>query len=94
MFLKRWGVIVVLALVGLALGAYWWSMPSTPDGVTPQGGSDETITAIAALAGAVTTLGGAIFGVLMKFTEYQKAKLDIEERRIALQEKKQSLESK
>ena len=92
MFLKNWIVIVVLAVIGIALGGYWLSLPSVPDGVTPQGGMDDTVTAVAALAGAITTIGGSVFGVLGKLNEYKKAKLEIEEKEIALVEKKQKLQ--
>jgi uncharacterized membrane protein YedE/YeeE len=90
MFLKNWIVIIILAVVGVLLAGYWLSLPETPVGVTPQGGLDDAVTAIAALAGAITTIGGAVFGVLGKLNEYKKAKLDIEEKQMALDEKKQS----
>jgi hypothetical protein len=67
---------------------YWNTIPSLPPGVTPQSGEDETYKAMAALAGAITTLGTAVFGVLGNFNEYrqkrlaiQKAELDIEKQR-------------
>lgn len=89
MIFRNWIVIAVLALIGLGLLGYWMSLPSVPDGVTPQGGVDDAIKAVGALAGAITTIGGAIFGVLGKLNEYKKAKLDIEEKQLALDEKKQ-----
>jgi|GEM_PF-4871516 len=92
MFLRNWIVIIVLAAIGIALGWYWLSLPNAPDGVTPQGGMDDTVTAVAALAGAITTIGGSVFGVLGKLNEYKKAKLEIEEKEIALAEKKQKLQ--
>ncbi len=47
---------------------------------------------LAALAGAVTTMGGAVFGVLGKLNEYKKAKLDIAEKQMVLDEKKKKLQ--
>lgn len=92
MILRNWTVIIVLAATGLALGWYWFTLPSVPDGVSPQGGMDETVTAVAALAGAITTIGGSIFGVLGKLNEYKKAKLEIAEKELALAQKQQELQ--
>ncbi|WP_299681047.1 hypothetical protein [uncultured Roseobacter sp.] len=88
MVFRNWIVIGILAVVGLALISYWISLPDVPDGVTPQSGMDDTVKAVAALAGAITTLGGAVFGVLGKLNEYRLAKLEIEEKRMALEERK------
>jgi len=92
MFLKNWIVIVILAVIGIGLGWYWFSLPVVPDGVTPQGEVDDAVTAIAALAGAVTTMGASVFGVLSKLNEYKKAKLEIAEKQMALDEKKKKLQ--
>ncbi len=92
MFLKNWIVIIILAVIGISLTGYWLSLPDVPDGVTPQGGMEDAVTAMAALAGAVTTMGGAVFGVLGKLNEYKKAKLDIAEKQMVLDEKKKKLQ--
>ncbi|WP_299554866.1 hypothetical protein [uncultured Tateyamaria sp.] len=86
-FFKRWSVIVVLGLIGLALLSYvigsdagdalLLSEPS--NGVVPQGPGDsgDIAGAITAVAGAVTTLGAAVFGLLGKWTDYRKAQLEV-----------------
>jgi hypothetical protein len=85
---RNWIVIGVLAAIGLILIGYWFSLTSVPDGVTPQGDSDEWLKAIAAIAGGITTLSASIFGALSKLNEYKKAKLDIEAKRLEIEEKR------
>lgn len=87
--LRNWIVITVLALIGVALSYFWFTLPQVDPSVTPKGGTEDMVTAIAAFAGAITTFGAAIFGVLGKYNEYTKAKLEIEEKRIDLDRKKQ-----
>lgn len=89
--LRNWIVISVLAATGLILIGYWFSLPSVPVGVTPQGYSDEWIKSIAAIAGGITTLSASIFGALSKLNDYKKAKLDIEAKRLELEEKRRTL---
>ena len=86
--LRNWIVIGVLAVIGLVLIGYWFSLPSIPDGVTPQGDSDEWIKSITAIAGGITTLSVSIFGALSKLNDYKIAKLDIEAKRLELEEKR------
>ena len=92
MFLKRWSVIAVLLLIGLAFWAYWYSLPRVPGGVTPQSGSEDWVKAIAALAGMITTLGGAVFGVLGKLNDYKKVKLEIAEKELEIARKQKELD--
>jgi cell shape-determining protein MreC len=91
MFLKNWLVIIVLAAVGLALGVYWLNTPTVPDGVTPQGDEQTPAVLLAALAGAVTTISGSVFGVLGKINDYKKARQEIEEKEIELAQKRKAL---
>jgi len=97
MFLKNWIVIVVLLAIGLALA--WYGLRTTTarvalsPGVVPQGGTEDLVTAIAAIAGAITTLTGAIFGAAMKLIEYKKASLAVEEARIANEKARKELET-
>lgn len=91
MFLKNWLVILGLTIIGVALWAYWRQATSGVDGVTPQGGTEDAVTAIAALAGAITTLAAAISGAAMKYIEYRKASLDIEAKRLANLKAKQEI---
>ena len=93
MFFKNWIVIVVLMVVGIGLGAYWLSLPVVPDGVTPQSGEDDTMKALAALAGAITTIGTAIFGVLGKFNDYREKRLAIANAELELEKKRRELEA-
>jgi hypothetical protein len=93
MIFRNWIVIIILTLIGLFLAGYWLTLPATPVGVTPQGGTEEAVKAVGAIAGALTTLGAAIFGVLGKLNEYKKTKLELEEKRIALDEKKKSADA-
>lgn len=86
--LRNWIVIGVLAAIGVVLIGYWFSLPSVPDGVTPQGDSDEWTKSIAAIAGGITTLSASVFGALGKLNDYKKAKLDIETKRLELEEKR------
>ena len=89
--LKNWKVIVALIIAGVGLGLYWWQI-RVPAGVTPQG-SEDVYAAIAALAGAITTLGTAIFGMLGKWADYKKTKLEIEEKQFELEQKKAKAQS-
>ena len=89
--LRNWKVIVALTIAGLALAFYWWQI-RIPPGVTPQS-SEDVYTAIAALAGAITTLGTAFFGVLGKWADYKKTKLEIEEKQFELEQKKAKAQS-
>ncbi len=89
--LRTWPVILVLAAIGLGLAGYWLTLEGTPDGVTPQSGGETAMNGILALAGAITTLGTAIFGVLSKLTEHRKAQLDLEKTRLELEEKRRTL---
>jgi hypothetical protein len=86
--LRNWIVIGVLAAIGVILIGYWLSLPSVPDGVTPQGDYDDWIKSIGAIAGGITTLSASIFGALSKLNDYKKAKLDIETKRLELEEKR------
>jgi hypothetical protein len=88
--LKRWSVIIVLLAVAVGLGWYWLSLPTA--GVTPQGGTEGAVTAIAALAGAITTMAGAISGAAMKLVEYRKANLDLEAQRLANEKLRREIE--
>jgi hypothetical protein len=88
--LKRWSVISVLFAVAVGLGLYW--LYSAPSGVTPQGGTEDTVTTIAALAGAITTMAAAISGAAMKLVEYRKANLDLEAQRLANEKMRRDLE--
>lgn len=94
MFLKNWLVIIVLAVIGLALARYWLSIPRIPDGVTPLGDETGTLAIVASLAGAVTTLGGAIFGVLGKLNDYKKVRLEIEEKELELEKIRSAMKEK
>jgi len=94
MFLKNWFVIAVLSIVGLGLMYFWLTADSSPPGVTPQSGETDATTLAVTLAGAITTVGGAIFGVLGKFNDYRKAKLEIEAKELEIEEKRQQLENK
>lgn len=89
--LRKWSVIAILIIVGVGLGLYWWQA-RPPSGVTAQSGESFS-TAIAALAGAITTLGTAIFGMLGKWTEYKKTQLEIEEKKLDLEHKKAKAQS-
>jgi hypothetical protein len=91
MFLKKWPVIIILAVIGLALGFYWLVTPTVPDGVTPQGDEAGTTAMLATLAGAITTLGGSIFGLLGKLNEYKKVRLEIAEKEFELEQKRRAL---
>lgn len=94
MFLKKWPVIIILACIGIALVGYWLSLPSTPEGVTPQSDSAPWATQIAALAGAITTLGGAIFGILGQFNDYRAKRIAIATAEVELAQKRKELETK
>ncbi len=89
--LKRWSVIILLFAVAAGLGWYWLSSP--PAGVTPQGGTEDAVTKIAALAGAITTMAGAISGAAMKLVEYRKANLDLEAQRLANEKLRREIEN-
>ena len=97
MFLKNWTIIIILLVVAVGLG--WYALQAnilqnpTTGGVTPQGGTQDTVTAIAALAGAITTLVGAVSGAAMKFIEYKKASLAVEGQQIANEKARKDLES-
>jgi len=91
MFLKRWPVIAVLLVIGLGLLIYWLSLPRVPEGLVAQGDGDDLATSIAALAGAITTLGTAAFAMLSKWNEYRKEQLDVRERELELKKKEQEL---
>ncbi len=93
MIFKNWAVIIVLAIVGLGLGAYWLSIPSTPDGVITQSGDDDTVTLVATLAGAITTIGASVFGILGKYNDYRKVKLELAEKELELEQKRRALEA-
>lgn len=100
LILKRWSVIVIMGLVGLALLAYLIGghagdvmlLSETPDGVVPQGEDDrgDIAGAITAVAGAVTTLGAAVFGLLGKWTDYRKAQLEVAAKELELEQKRQA----
>jgi hypothetical protein len=93
MFLKRWSVIAVLAVVGLGLLAYWMSLDVPPPGVTPQGDQDSVASAITAIAGALTTLGGAVFGLLSKWTDHRKAQLEVASKELELEQKRRAAQA-
>ncbi len=93
MILKRWPVIIGLSCIGIALVAYWLSLPKTPDGVTAQSGSDDAVKTIAALAGAITSLGGAIFGILGQLNDYRAKRIAIATAEVELAQKRKELES-
>jgi len=99
--LKRWSVIVILVLIGVALLVYLIgsgagdaiALRDSTDGVVPQGpGSDsgDIAGAITAVAGAVTTLGAAVFGLLGKWTDYRKAQLEVAAKELELEQKRQA----
>lgn len=90
--LRRWPVILLLAAIGLACLGYVIRMPPTPVGVTPQGDVETAVSRIAAIAGAITTLGTAIFGLLGKWTEHRKARLDIEKAKLDIEERRRALD--
>lgn len=92
MVLKKWPVIIVLGCIGLALAYLWLSTPSIPDGVTPQGDDMGPTAMLATLAGAITTLGGSVFGILGKLNEYKKARLEIAQQEFELEQKRKALE--
>ncbi|WP_147106485.1 hypothetical protein [Tateyamaria sp. syn59] len=103
MILKRWSVIAVLGIVGLALLVYVLgsdtaevlSTGPVDPGVVPQGPDDSSdlVTAITAVAGAVTTLGAAIFGLLGKWTDYRKAQLEVAAKELELEQKRRAAEA-
>ena len=93
MILKNWGVITVLALVGIALFWYWLAQRPDP-GVVAQGAAETTATAIAALAGAITTLATAVSGAFMKVIEYRKAGLEVKAAELALEKQRRELQDK
>lgn len=93
MILRNWFVIVALTAIGLGLLTYWLSMPTTPEGVTPQGEDDDLFKAIAALAGAITTLGTAIFGVLGKLNEFRAKRIEIATAELELAKKRRELDA-
>lgn len=103
MFLKRWPVIVALCVIGLACLAYFLGLfgsgaqPAPPsNGVTPMGDPQDSgwVKDIAAIAGAITTLGTAAFAMLSKWTDFRKAQLDIKKAELDLQERAQALAEK
>lgn len=89
MFLKNWFVISALGAIGLALLFFWFAMPSTPEGVTPQSDEDDVVKAIAALAGAITTLGTAVFGILGKLNDFRAKRIAIAKAEIELKKMQQ-----
>jgi len=91
MFLKNWIVILLLGVIGLGLGIYWLNTPTIPDGVTPQGDEQDPMVLLAALAGAITTLGGSVFGILGKYNDYKKVRLEIAEKEFELEQKRKAL---
>ena len=93
MFLKKWPVILVLACVGIGLAVYWLRLPTTPEGVITQGDGDDVFTNVAALAGAITTLGGAIFGILGQYNDYRAKRIAIATAEVELAQKRKELES-
>lgn len=93
MILKRWGVIVVLAVIGLGLLGYWMTLDVPPPGVTPQGDADSITAAVTAVAGAITTLGAAMFGLLGKWTDYRKAQLEVAAKELELEQKRQAAQA-
>ncbi len=93
MILKHWAVILGLGIIGLALGAYWLSLPSVPEGVTPQSGEGSTINGLAALAGAITTLGTAVFGVLGKYNDFRAKRLAIAKAELDLEQQRREMEA-
>ncbi|MEP3848162.1 MAG: hypothetical protein ABJM43_22720 [Paracoccaceae bacterium] len=93
MIFKNWAVIIFLALVGLALGWYWLSIPAAPKGVVAQSGDDDTVTLVATLAGAITTIGASVFGILGRYNDYRKVKLELAEKELELEQKRRALEA-
>ncbi|MEP6066860.1 MAG: hypothetical protein ABJ246_13555 [Paracoccaceae bacterium] len=93
MIFKNWAVIIILAVIGLGLGWYWLSIPTVPDGVLAQSGDDATVTLVATLAGAITTIGGSVFGILGKYNDYRKVKLELAEKELELEQKRRALEA-
>lgn len=92
MILKNWFVILVLGAIGLVLALYWLSIPSVPEGVTAQSGEDDRFKEIAALSGAITTLGTAIFGVFSKFNDFRAKRLEIAAAELELEKKRRELD--
>lgn len=90
MVLKRWSVIIVLMAIGFGLLGYWMTLEPAPPGVTPQGNADSLTAAITSVAGAITTLGAAVFGLLGKWTDYRKAQLEVASKELELEQKRQS----
>lgn len=93
MIFKNWAVIIILAAIGLGLWWYWLSIPTAAKGVVAQSGDNDTVTLIATLAGAITTIGGAVFGILGKYNDYRKVKLELAEKELELEEKRRALEA-
>ena len=92
MILKNWFVIMALMAIGLSLAFYWLSVPSVPDGVTPQSGEDDSFKEIAALSGAITTLGTAVFGIFTKFNDFRAKRLEIAAAELELEKKRRELD--
>lgn len=90
--LKQWSVILLMTALGLALGVYWLAQPTAPEGVTPQGDVDGVTQSVLALAGAITALGTAVFGVLGKVSDFRKAQLDIEAKKLEIEAKKRTMD--
>ncbi|MCB4379971.1 hypothetical protein FZX02_05775 [Synechococcus sp. MU1644] len=100
LILKRWSVITIMGLIGLALLGYLIRsdageailLSETPDGVVPQGPDTggDIAAAVTAVAGAVTTLGAAVFGLLGKWTDYRKAQLEVAAKELELEQKRQA----
>lgn len=91
--LKRWSVILLLTLFGLGLGMYWLSQPTVPQGTTPMGDTAAgTTQSVLALAGALTALGTAVFGLLGKFNDFRKAQLDIEAKKLDNEAKRRAMD--
>lgn len=98
--LKNWAVLSVLAIVGIGLLIYGLGVERAPEGVTPQSGGGGALTErLLALAGAITTLGTAIFGVVGKYAEHRKAQLarrkdelELEKMRLEIEKQRRDLE--
>lgn len=91
--LKNWFVIVVLSAIGLALFVYWQSIQSLPEGITPQGDENDNFKQIATLAGAITTLGTAVFGVLGKFNDFRARRIANALAELELEKKRKELDA-
>ena len=72
---------------------FWLTVDRVPPGVTPQSGESDATTLAVTLAGAITTVGGAIFGVLGKYNDYRKAQLEIKAKELEIERTQKELEN-